>query len=159
MREEGFFKLWHGMSPAIYRHLVYSGVRMTFYEYIRDDIIGKNDDGTIPLSTAVFGGVIAGSVAQFLASPADLVKVQIQMEGRRKLEGLPPRVTGVIDASRKVTTIIIVTVANQNFFDTLDHSARRSMGAVERMGTQCPKSGLCEPWWLNHLWHCETFST
>lgn len=42
MKEEGFFKLWQGMSPAIYRHVVYSGVRMTFYEYIRDDIIGKN---------------------------------------------------------------------------------------------------------------------
>lgn len=27
VREEGVFRLWHGMSPAIYRHLVYSGVR------------------------------------------------------------------------------------------------------------------------------------
>lgn len=64
--------------------------------------IGKNDDGTISLTTAVFGGVIAGSVAQFLASPADLVKVQIQMEGRRRLEGLAPRVNGVMDATRKI---------------------------------------------------------
>jgi len=102
VQEEGFFRLWQGMSPAIYRHVVYSGVRMTFYEFIRDDVIGKNEDGTIPLSTAVFGGVLAGGVAQFLASPADLIKVQVQMEGRRKLQGLEPRVTGAMDAAKKI---------------------------------------------------------
>lgn len=101
-QEEGFFRLWQGMSPAIYRHVVYSGVRMTFYEFIRDDVLGKNDDGTIPLSTAVCGGVLAGGVAQFLASPADLVKVQVQMEGRRRLQGLPPRVSGAWDAATKI---------------------------------------------------------
>lgn len=36
-------------------------------------------------------GMTAGGLGQFLASPADLVKVQMQMEGRRKLEGLPTR--------------------------------------------------------------------
>lgn len=29
----------------------------------------------------------AGAAAQFLASPTDLVKVQMQMEGKRLLEG------------------------------------------------------------------------
>lgn len=36
-------------------------------------------------------GAFAGGLGQFLASPADLVKVNIQMEGKRKLEGLPAR--------------------------------------------------------------------
>lgn len=36
-------------------------------------------------------GFMTGGFAQFLASPADLVKVNIQMEGKRKLEGLAPR--------------------------------------------------------------------
>jgi solute carrier family 25 uncoupling protein 27 len=72
------------------------------YEYLRDDIIGKNADGTIPVTTAMCGGVIAGGIAQFLASPFDLVKIQIQMEGRRRLQGLPPRVTGSWDAVRKI---------------------------------------------------------
>jgi solute carrier family 25 uncoupling protein 27 len=34
VREEGFFRLWHGMSPAIYRHVVYSGVRCVFCSYV-----------------------------------------------------------------------------------------------------------------------------
>ncbi|KAI1303745.1 Mitochondrial uncoupling protein 4 [Halotydeus destructor] len=102
VHEEGFFKLWQGMSPAIYRHLVYSGVRMSFYEYLRDDLLGKNEDNTITLWKAIIGGVCAGGFAQFLASPFDLVKIQLQMEGRRKLQGLPPRVTGSWDAVRKI---------------------------------------------------------
>lgn len=35
--------------------------------------------------------MLAGAVGQFLASPTDLVKVQMQMEGRRILEGKEPR--------------------------------------------------------------------
>lgn len=40
---------------------------------------------------AVVGGMSAGAIGQFFASPTDLVKVQMQMEGRRKLEGKPLR--------------------------------------------------------------------
>ena len=40
---------------------------------------------------AVLSGLSAGAMAQFLASPTDLVKVQMQMEGRRRLDGKPPR--------------------------------------------------------------------
>ena len=35
--------------------------------------------------------MLAGMIGQFIASPMDLVKVQMQMEGRRVLEGKPPR--------------------------------------------------------------------
>ena len=35
--------------------------------------------------------MFAGGLGQFIASPTDLVKVQMQMEGRRRLEGKPPR--------------------------------------------------------------------
>jgi len=46
-------------------------------------------------------GVFAGSIAQFLASPADLVKVHIQMEGKRRLMGEPPRYTLISQISMK----------------------------------------------------------
>ncbi|MFH4978580.1 hypothetical protein AB6A40_005289 [Gnathostoma spinigerum] len=36
-------------------------------------------------------GMFSGAFAQFMASPTDLVKVQMQMEGLRKLQKLPPR--------------------------------------------------------------------
>lgn len=47
----------------------------------------------------MIGGMSAGAIGQFFASPTDLVKVQMQMEGKRKLEGKPlrlvPRTAGV----------------------------------------------------------------
>jgi len=43
-----------------------------------------------------------GGIAQFTANPMDLVKVQLQMEGRRSLEGQPPRVNGVFKALCKI---------------------------------------------------------
>lgn len=36
-------------------------------------------------------GMLAGAAGQFLASPTDLIKVRMQMDGRRELEGLKPR--------------------------------------------------------------------
>ena len=75
---------------------------MTFYEYIREELLGKNSDGTIPVWKALIGGCVAGMTAQFLASPADLVKVQVQMEGRRRLQGLEPRVRNARHAFYKI---------------------------------------------------------
>lgn len=91
-KEEGVQRLWQGVTPAIYRHIVYSGCRMSFYELIRDQLLGRNPDGTFAFWKAAIGGLVAGALAQFLASPTDLIKVQMQMEGRRRLEGKPVRV-------------------------------------------------------------------
>lgn len=44
----------------------------------------------------------AGGIAQYLASPADLVKVQIQMEGKRRLMGLAPRVHSASHAFKEI---------------------------------------------------------
>ncbi|XP_075057423.1 mitochondrial uncoupling protein 4 [Mixophyes fleayi] len=98
MQEEGLLKLWQGATPAVYRHIVYSGVRMVVYEQLRDSALGKGDNETFPLWKAVVCGMSAGAIGQFFASPTDLVKVQMQMEGKRRLEGRPPRVRGFYHA-------------------------------------------------------------
>nr|XP_033791486.1 mitochondrial uncoupling protein 4 [Geotrypetes seraphini] len=95
VQEEGLLKLWQGFTPALYRHIVYSGVRMLTYEQLRGTVLRTADDKSFPLWQSVVGGMLAGAIGQFFASPTDLVKVQMQMEGRRKLEGKPPRIRGV----------------------------------------------------------------
>eukprot|EP00911_Craspedida_sp_UC1_P000351 UC1_evm3s269 len=40
----------------------------------------------------------SGFIAQLIASPTDLVKVQMQLEGKRQLQGLAPRYAGTVDA-------------------------------------------------------------
>ncbi|XP_034124107.1 mitochondrial uncoupling protein 4 isoform X2 [Drosophila guanche] len=62
----------------------------------------KNGSQALPIWKSALCGVTAGAVAQWLASPADLVKVQIQMEGRRRLMGEPPRVHSAGHAFRKI---------------------------------------------------------
>ncbi|CAJ0955274.1 unnamed protein product [Ranitomeya imitator] len=55
VQEEGVLKLWQGATPAVYRHVVYSGVRMVVYEQLRDSPLGKGTSDTLP---AVVGGRI-----------------------------------------------------------------------------------------------------
>ncbi|XP_046988039.1 mitochondrial uncoupling protein 4 [Schistocerca americana] len=102
VREEGFLKLWQGVTPAIYRHVVYSGIRIVTYEKMRDQLFHKDLDGSFPVWKSAISGVTSGALAQFVASPTDLVKVQIQMEGKRRLLGKPPRVHGTLHAFQKI---------------------------------------------------------
>ncbi|XP_050735975.1 mitochondrial uncoupling protein 4-like isoform X7 [Eriocheir sinensis] len=102
VQEEGLLKLWQGVTPAVYRHLIYSGTRMVLYEKVRDHLFTTRADGTRPVWQAIVGGILVGGVAQFLASPADLIKVQMQMEGRRRFEGKPPRIHSASEAFIKI---------------------------------------------------------
>ncbi|GIY74135.1 mitochondrial uncoupling protein 4 [Caerostris darwini] len=102
VQEEGLFKLWQGVTPAIYRHLVYSGCRMTFYEVFREKLLKTQTNGAPVLWKSVLCGSASGAIGQFLASPTDLVKVQMQMEGRRRLEGHPPRVRSTWHAFQRI---------------------------------------------------------
>ncbi|KRZ31335.1 Mitochondrial uncoupling protein 4, partial [Trichinella pseudospiralis] len=101
VRKEGFFHLWNGIAPAVTRHYIYTGVRVMFYETFREELFHRNEDGTFDLWKAMCSSMASGAIGQFLASPTDLVKVQMQMEGRRRLDGLPPRVENMFQAFRQ----------------------------------------------------------
>ncbi|CAG2064866.1 unnamed protein product, partial [Timema podura] len=45
IREEGFFKLWHGLTPAIYRNIVYSGTRIVIYQMVREYVLKPDPSG------------------------------------------------------------------------------------------------------------------
>ncbi|KAM4787048.1 mitochondrial uncoupling protein 4 isoform 2-T2 [Cyanocitta cristata] len=48
-QEEGLRKLWQGATPAVYRHIVYTGVRMVTYEHLRDSVLGRVEGESFPL--------------------------------------------------------------------------------------------------------------
>lgn len=102
VREEGALKLWQGVTPALYRHIVYSGVRIVTYDGLRKKL--RNGNNEFVLWQSALAGVGAGGLAQWLASPADLVKVHIQMEGKRRLMGLEPRVHSAAHAFREIVS-------------------------------------------------------
>ena len=45
MKEEGLFMLWRGMLPALYRHAIYTGTRMSVYEEVRNTLQKENKVG------------------------------------------------------------------------------------------------------------------
>ncbi|ETN82370.1 hypothetical protein RB195_013844 [Necator americanus] len=97
IRKEGALSLWKGIGPAITRHYIYTGIRMGGYETLRGLVFDETREKTFPVWKSMLCGATAGLVAQFAASPTDLVKVQMQMEGLRKLQNLSLRYSGAWD--------------------------------------------------------------
>ena len=84
-REEGVARLWQGCTPGMARHVIYSGVRMNLYDVLRVEHRARVNRDLGLVDRAVMG-MVSGGVGQFVASPADLIKVRMQMEGRRRLQ-------------------------------------------------------------------------
>ena len=98
-RDEGVLRLWQGISPSLTRHVIYSGVRITVYEKLRETVMKhnsqisktptSNDDNisraNMTLHQRIICGMASGAIGQLCASPADLVKVKMQMQGRNQL--------------------------------------------------------------------------
>jgi len=94
IRHDGIYGFYTGFTAACYRHIIYSGVRYFAYEMLREHVFHRNADGSFPLWKSALAALSAGAIGQFIASPTDLVKVQMQTEGLRKLRGQPMLYTG-----------------------------------------------------------------
>jgi len=156
-KEEGLFQLWRGMLPALYRHAIYTGMRMTVYEEVRSSLQKENKDG-FPLWKKVIAGMTAGGMGQFVASPTDLIKTQIQMEGKRRLQGKPPRVNGMYDAFRKIIAqngirglwrgcwpnvqrAALVNLGDLSTYDSVKSAILRNTNLKDNSLTHCLSSG------------------
>lgn len=92
--EEGFLALYQGLPAAAARHVIYTGARMGIYEQLREYTRGS--DGRVSMGMTLASAMTSGAISQFLASPADLVKVKMQLQGRRVLLGHPPLYKGSV---------------------------------------------------------------
>ena len=97
--EEGISKLMLGLEAACLRHVFYSGIRVMLYEFLRDKtkIFGRNQDGVFPIHKSIICALLSGGVGQFIASPTDFVKVQMQVEGLRIITGKERIYRGTFD--------------------------------------------------------------
>lgn len=96
VRKEGFMGLYSGVSPAICRHIPYTGSRVGLYEYLRNRFqpAGGGESSTL---TKMGIGFTAGGTAQLIAVPFDVIKIRMQSDGRLVAQGklAAPRYTGV----------------------------------------------------------------
>ncbi|XP_017079474.2 mitochondrial uncoupling protein 4 isoform X2 [Drosophila eugracilis] len=100
IREEGLLKLYGGISAMVFRHSLFSGIKMLMYDNLREKMIVMDADGNPQLSFtgSCISGVAAGATASVLTNPTELIKIQMQMEGQRRLKGEPPRIHNVFQA-------------------------------------------------------------
>lgn len=102
IRNEGVGGVYTGISPAVIRHIPYTGARIGLYEFFRGLFI---KDGEKPgFLTRLCLGFASGGTAQAIAVPCDLVKVRMMGDGMRVLKGeiAAPRYTGFVDALKKI---------------------------------------------------------
>ena len=103
LKNEGMSGLYAGVTPAVARHIPYTGFRAIGYEYIRAFFCG-GDANNAPLIAKMAAGMTAGGIGQAIAVPCDLIKVRMQGDGRLVAAGKldKPRYTGLFDAFTKI---------------------------------------------------------
>ncbi|KAG6553285.1 hypothetical protein Mapa_005019 [Marchantia paleacea] len=101
-RDEGIAGLYRGLSPALLRHIFYTSIRIVSYEQIRNHLHTGDDKHNVSVTKKAFIGGASGIIGQLIASPADLVKVRMQSDGRSIKMGQAPRYTGLADAFTKI---------------------------------------------------------
>lgn len=80
---EGITKLWSGLPPAVFRQIIYTGLRMPLYEQLREKVFKRNTDGSFSVWKAIAAGSSAGAISQLVTSPLDLAKVKMQTRNAR----------------------------------------------------------------------------
>lgn len=93
-RKEGLRGFYKGSVPALLRQGSYSGMRMGFYEPIRNYIAGDQEHPSF-FRKFLAGGTAGGS-ALSIASPAELVKIRMQADAKGT------RYKGTMDAFRSI---------------------------------------------------------
>jgi hypothetical protein len=91
--EEGVFAWWGGlimpgMSATVMRELSYGCLRFSLYGPAKKLIVGKEHKGDAGLGVKISSGAISGGIGSFLANPTDVVKIRLQKEAGKVLDGV-----------------------------------------------------------------------
>ena len=87
LKNEGLLGLYAGVTPAVARHIPYTGFRAIGYEYIRAFFCGSAPKDQAPLPAKMAAGMSAGAIGQAIAVPCDLIKVQRYRGDLREIYG------------------------------------------------------------------------
>ncbi|XP_002530695.2 mitochondrial uncoupling protein 5 [Ricinus communis] len=101
VQQEGVAALFSGVSATVLRQTLYSTSRMGLYDILKQKWTDPNTK-TMPLSSKIVAGLIAGGIGAAVGNPADVAMVRMQADGR-----LPPaqrrNYKSVVDAITRMT--------------------------------------------------------
>jgi hypothetical protein len=94
-REQGFFALWNGLTPALIRDFAFAGIKIATYEPIRNSICSNEQEILqTPLHKKITAGIISGAVACMIVSTADIVETRLQdSEFKSRYKSIPDCLT------------------------------------------------------------------
>ncbi|OAY35753.1 mitochondrial uncoupling protein 5 [Manihot esculenta] len=84
VQQEGVAALFSGVSATVLRQTLYSTTRMGLYDILKQKWTDPNTK-TMPLTSKIVAGLIAGGIGAAVGNPADVAMVRMQADGR-----LPP---------------------------------------------------------------------
>ncbi|XP_057426991.1 mitochondrial uncoupling protein 5-like [Lotus japonicus] len=100
IRTEGAAALFSGVSATVLRQTLYSTTRMGLYDVLKQKW-SDPERGTMPLTSKITAGLIAGGIGAAVGNPADVAMVRMQADGR--LPAAQRRnYKGVFDAIRRM---------------------------------------------------------
>ncbi|XP_031265087.1 mitochondrial uncoupling protein 5-like [Pistacia vera] len=84
VKQEGVAALFSGVSATVLRQTLYSTTRMGLYDILKNKWTDP-ETRTMPLTSKIVAGLIAGGIGAAVGNPADVAMVRMQADGR-----LPP---------------------------------------------------------------------
>jgi solute carrier family 25 (mitochondrial uncoupling protein), member 8/9 len=90
-REQGFFALWNGLTPALFRQFAFSGIKLAIYDPIKISLCNSSEERmNTPLHKKIIAGVISGGLACYVVSTADIIETRMQdSEFSKRYKSIP----------------------------------------------------------------------
>ncbi|XP_049849029.1 uncharacterized protein LOC126317096 [Schistocerca gregaria] len=102
MRKEGYLSIYKGLWPSILGVVPYVGMDFAVYETLKQ-YSNKQSDGSLKNIIILANGAIAGTIAQTISYPLDLIRRKFQIQGfESEIVERNVYYTGVWDAVKKI---------------------------------------------------------
>jgi len=101
VKNEGFYALYKGLWPSIIGVVPYVGLDFAVYETLKQ-YAPKDEKGNVSRLTTLMNGAFAGSCAQTVAYPLDVIRRRLQIQGFQTTLVTGRHYTGMTDAFIKI---------------------------------------------------------
>lgn len=81
IRNEGFGKLYTGLSAGLLRQATYTTTRLGVFNTLSERLVAANDNKPLPFWQKAAAGLTAGGIGAVVGSPADLSLIRMQTDG------------------------------------------------------------------------------
>lgn len=99
-RTQGAKGLYRGLGPTVIAMFPYVGLELMIYEHMKIKHASRND-GQTSIIFLLCIGALAGTVAQTVCHPLDVVRKRLQLQG---IGGRPIQYSSMLDAARAIVS-------------------------------------------------------